>query len=59
MSKKSIRSFNDRVVRAVCNEDYNKRWLSVTDIVRVINDDEDYVKGWQLLVMAEKETQYG
>ena len=44
MSKKSIRFFNDREVRAVWDEERNKWWFSATDIVRVINDEEDYVK---------------
>ena len=44
MSKKSIRFFNDREVRAVWDEDNNKWWFSATDIVRAINDEDDYVK---------------
>lgn len=44
MSKKSIRFFNDREVRAVWDEEHNKWWFSATDIVRAINDEEDYVK---------------
>ena len=44
MSKKSIRFFNDREVRAVWDEEHSKRWFSATDIVRAINDEEDYVK---------------
>ena len=43
-SKKSIRFFNDREVRAVWDEEHNKWWFSATDIVRAINDEEDYVK---------------
>lgn len=43
MSKKSIRFFNDREVRTVRDEEY-KWWFSATDIVRAINDEEDYVK---------------
>ena len=42
MSKKSIRFFNDREVRAVWDEEHNKWWFSATDIVRAINDEEDY-----------------
>ena len=42
MSKKSIRFFNDREVRAVWDEEHNKWWFSDTDIVRTINDEEDY-----------------
>ena len=44
MSKKSIRFFNDREVRAVWDEEHNKWWFSATDIVRAINDEDDYVK---------------
>ena len=44
MSKKSIRFFNDRKVRAVWDEGRSKWWFSATDIVRAINDEEDYVK---------------
>ncbi len=44
MSKKSIRFFNDREVRAVWDEEHNKWWFSAIDIVRAINDEEDYVK---------------
>ena len=44
MSKKSIRFFNDREVRAVWDDENNKWWFSATDIVRAINDEDDYVK---------------
>ena len=44
MSKKSIRFFNDREVRAVWDEDHNKWWFSATDVVRAINDEDDYKK---------------
>ena len=44
MSKKSIRFFNDREVRAVWDDDHNKWWFSATDIVRAVNDEDDYVK---------------
>lgn len=44
MSKKSIRFFNDREVRAVWDEKNSKWWFSATDIVRAVNDEEDYVK---------------
>lgn len=42
--KKSIRFFNDREVRAVWDEDNNCWWFSATDIVRAINNEEDYTK---------------
>ena len=44
MSKKSIRFFNDREVRAVWDEENAKWWFSATDIVRAINDEDDYKK---------------
>ena len=44
MSKKSIRFFNDREVRAVWDKENSKWWFSATDIIRAINDEEDYVK---------------
>lgn len=44
MSKISIRFYNDREVRAVWDEEHNKWWFSATDIVRAINDEDDYKK---------------
>ena len=44
MSKKSIRFYNDRKVRAVWDEDNSKWWFAATDIVRAINDEDDYKK---------------
>lgn len=44
MSKKSIRFFNDREVRAVWDDENSKWWFSATDVVRAINDEEDYKK---------------
>jgi len=44
MSKKSIRFFNDREVRAVWDEEHSKWWFSATDIVRAINNEDDYIK---------------
>ena len=44
VNKKSIRFFNDREVRAVWDEEHNKWWFSATDIVRAINNEEDYIK---------------
>jgi cell filamentation protein len=38
MSKISIRFFDDREVRAVWNENDNKWWFSVVDIVAAITD---------------------
>ena len=44
MSKKSIRFYKDHEVRAIWDDDQNKWWFSAVDIVRAINDEEDYVK---------------
>jgi len=44
MSKKSIRFFNDREVRAVWDDENNGWWFSATDVVRVINDEPDYTR---------------
>ena len=44
MSKKSIRFYNDYEVRAVWDEENSKWWFSATDIVRAINEEEDYKK---------------
>ena len=44
MNRISIRFYKDRKVRAVWDEANNKWWFSATDIVRAINDEDDYVK---------------
>ena len=44
MSKKSIRFFNDREVRAVWDDENNRWWFSATDVARAINDEPDYTK---------------
>ena len=44
MSKRSIRFYNNREVRAVWDEDRSKWWFSAIDIVRAINDEDDYKK---------------
>ena len=44
MGKKSIRFYNNREVRAVWDEVNTKWWFSATDIVRAINDEDDYTK---------------
>jgi len=44
MSKVSIRFFNDREVRAVWDEEYNKWWFSVLDIVAVLTNQDNYNK---------------
>ena len=43
-SKKSIRFFNDREVRAVWDEEHNKWWFSVLDIIAAINEQDNYQK---------------
>lgn len=43
-TKKSIRFFNNREVRAVWDDVSNCWWFSATDIVRAINDEPDYTK---------------
>ena len=42
--KISIRFFNDREVRAIWDEQNDKWWFSVLDIVTVLNDQNDYTK---------------
>jgi cell filamentation protein len=52
MSKISIRFFNDREVRAVWDEENNKWWFSVLDIVAVLTGRDDYDKArnyWKYL----------
>lgn len=44
MSKKLIRFFNDREVRAVWDDENSCWWFSATDVVRAINDEPDYTK---------------
>lgn len=44
MSRKSIRFFNDREVRAVWDAENNCWWFSATDVVRAINNEPDYTK---------------
>ncbi len=50
--KKSIRFFNDRIVRAVWDEENAKWWFSVLDIIGVLNAQDDYQKNrnyWKYL----------
>lgn len=52
MSKISFRFFNDRVVRAVWDEENAKWWFSVPDVVGVLNGQDDYTKNrnyWKYL----------
>lgn len=43
-TKISIRFFDDREVRAAWDEENNKWWFSVLDIVAVLTDQDDYNK---------------
>ena len=52
MSKISIRFFNDKEVRAIWDEESNKWWFSVLDIVAVLGEYNDYEKArnyWKYL----------
>ena len=42
--KKSIRFFNNREVRAVWDDEHNKWWFSILDIIAAINEQDDYQK---------------
>ena len=42
--KTSIRFFNDREVRAIWDDNHNKWWFSVLDIIAAINEQDDYQK---------------
>ncbi|HWV72356.1 MAG TPA: Fic family protein [Pseudosphingobacterium sp.] len=44
MNKVSIRFFDDREVRAIWDDEQNKWWFSVLDIVAVLTDQNDYTK---------------
>jgi len=43
-TKISIRFFDDREVRAIWDEENNKWWFSVLDIVAVLTSQDDYTK---------------
>lgn len=52
MQKLSIRFYKDREVRAVWDDENNKWWFSVIDIVGVLNGQDDYKKNrnyWKYL----------
>ena len=44
MNNVSIRFFNDREVRAVWDEEHNKWWFNVVDVVAVLGEQDDYMK---------------
>ncbi len=51
-NKISIRFYKDHKVRAIWDEDNNKWWFSVVDIIAAINDESDYQKSrnyWKYL----------
>ena len=51
-SKRSIRFYNDHKVRAVWSEEENKWYFSAIDIIRAINEQDDYQKNrnyWKYL----------
>jgi cell filamentation protein len=43
-TKISIRFFDDREVRAVWDEENNKWWFNVIDIVSILNEQDNYTK---------------
>jgi cell filamentation protein len=43
-TKISIRFFDDREVRAVWDEENNKWWFNVVDVIAVLNEQDDYTK---------------
>ncbi|GHV35255.1 hypothetical protein FACS1894178_4420 [Bacteroidia bacterium] len=49
MDKISIRFFNDREVRAVWDEENNKWWFSVIDIVAILSESQDARNYWYVL----------
>jgi cell filamentation protein len=49
MSKISIRFFDDREVRAIWDEENNKWWFSVVDIVVILSESEDARNYWYVL----------
>lgn len=60
-TKISIRFFDDREVRAVWDEENNKWWFSVLDIVAVLTDQDDYTKTrnyWKYLKAKLKKENY-
>ena len=62
MHKVSIRFYNDREVRAVWDEEHSKWWFSATDIVRAINNEDNYTKAgnywrWLKRKLAQEEIQ--
>lgn len=44
MDKISIRFFDNREVRTIWDDNQNKWWFSVLDIIAVLTDQNDYIK---------------
>ncbi len=62
-TKISIRFFDDREVRAVWDEENNKWWFSVVDIVGILNEESDYTKAgnywrWLKRKLIKEENQF-
>jgi cell filamentation protein len=61
MSKKSIRFYKDREVRAIWDDENNKWWFNVIDIVSILNEQDDYTKAnnyWRWLKRKLTKEQY-
>ena len=56
MSKVSIRFFDDREVRAIWDEENNKWWFSVLDIVAILSESSDARNYWYVLKNRLKKT---
>jgi len=56
MSKISIRFFNDREVRAIWDEENNKWWFSIVDIVAILSESSDARNYWYVLKNRLKKT---
>jgi cell filamentation protein len=59
-TKQSIRFYKDREVRAIWNDEQNKWFFSVLDIIGAINEQEDYQKNrnyWKYLKAKLKKEQ--
>jgi cell filamentation protein len=57
-SKISIRFFNDREVRAVWDEENNKWWFSVVDIVASITQSKTPNNYWKVFIEKMPETTF-
>jgi cell filamentation protein len=62
-TKISIRFFDNKEVRAVWDEENNKWWFSVVDIVGILNEESDYTKAgnywrWLKRKLIKEENQF-